>query len=85
MRYSYFWDKKKTMYAFTTTISVFINHSKNANTNILRDYEKNIETLYALKGIKKGEELTIDYVKLDYGQEISFTEHCPLFIENVNL
>lgn len=42
----------------------FINHSKKPNTKPLGKFKDNI----ALKNIRKGEEITIDYEKIDVGK-----------------
>ena len=79
VRYCYYWDEEKKYYAITTSISVYINHSSNPNTGIHRDTENLFEILFASVDIKKGEELTIDYLKLDFNEKLGFKEIESIF------
>ena len=52
---------KKGKFALNTDNARFINHSKNPNIKSLGEFNINI----AMRKIKKGEELTIDYTTID--------------------
>jgi SET domain-containing protein len=79
--YVYFWRSDKSDLAITCSISTYINHWSDPNAVVERDFERNLEYLIARKNIKKGEEITVDYVELEYGDPVDFSEAGPLFIE----
>jgi len=63
--YCYIWKdpKHKTEFdnAITLSISQFINHSFEPNIRYLYDYEINAIEFSAIREIKEGEELTVNY------------------------
>ncbi|MBY8988473.1 MAG: SET domain-containing protein-lysine N-methyltransferase [Candidatus Lokiarchaeota archaeon] len=63
--YCYIWEDPKHYPAFknaiTLSISQFINHSYTPNLKYLYDYENDAIEFSAIKTIKKGEELTVNY------------------------
>ncbi|MFX0011917.1 MAG: SET domain-containing protein-lysine N-methyltransferase [Candidatus Hermodarchaeota archaeon] len=63
--YCYIWEDPKHMPAFknaiTLSVSQFINHSYTPNLKYLYDYKKEAIEFSAIRNIKKGEELTVNY------------------------
>ena len=63
--YCYIWEDPKHKPAFknaiTLSISQFINHSYVPNLQYLYDYKNKTIEYTTLRGIKKGEELTVNY------------------------
>jgi len=63
--YCYIWQdprhKPEFENAITLSISQFINHSFEPNIKYLYDYEKKAIEFSAIRAIKKGEELTVNY------------------------
>lgn len=57
-------EYKKDKFALNTDNARFINHSKNPNTKSLGRFKNNI----AVRDIASGEEITIDYSKIDVGE-----------------
>jgi len=62
-------EYEKGKLALNTDNARFINHSKKPNTKSLGSYKDNI----AIKDIKPGEEITINYSEIDVG-ELGFEE-----------
>ena len=44
----------------------FVNHAEDGDANIGVDYDKDVESTYALRNIKKGEELTMRYDSMNW-------------------
>ena len=63
--YCYIWEDPKHKpdfkNAITLSISQFINHSYKPNIKYLYDYKEKAIEYSAIKDIKKGEELTVNY------------------------
>ena len=63
--YIFAWDDPKHngeyQCAIAMSISQFINHSYNPNVRYSYDYEKKLIKFIAIKDIKKGEELLVNY------------------------
>ena len=63
--YCYIWQdprhKPEFENAITLSISQFINHSFKPNIKYLYDYEIKVIEFIAIKDIKEGEELTVNY------------------------
>ncbi|MFW9949318.1 MAG: SET domain-containing protein-lysine N-methyltransferase [Candidatus Thorarchaeota archaeon] len=63
--YCYVWADPKHMPEFenaiTLSVSQFINHSFSPNTKYLYDYDEKAIEFTAIKDIKKGEEITMNY------------------------
>lgn len=63
--YCYIWEDPKHMPAFknaiTLSVSQFINHSYTPNLKYLYDYDNEAIEFSAIRNIKKGEELTVNY------------------------
>ena len=63
--YCYIWEDPRHKPAFknaiTLSISQFINHSYAPNVQYLYDYKNKAIEYMAIKDIKKGEELTVNY------------------------
>ena len=68
--YCYIWEDPEHMPAFrnaiTLSVSQFINHSYKPNLRYLYDYENKAIEFSAIKNIRKGEELTVNYNGLVY-------------------
>ena len=63
--YCYIWEDPKHMPAFknaiTLSVSQFINHSYTPNLKYLYDYKNEAIEFSAIRNIKMGEELTVNY------------------------
>jgi len=60
------WSEDRTKWAFCSGCAPFYNTSLNPNTNMVRDFEKNIFYIYAERDIKHGDELTHTYKSLEW-------------------
>jgi len=59
--YCYIWAEPEFENAITLSISQFINHSYEPNIKYLYDYKNKAIEFSAIKAIKEGEELTVNY------------------------
>ena len=63
--YCYIWEDPKHRPEFenaiTLSISQFLNHSYKPNVRYLYDYKRKVIEFSAIRDIKKGEELTVNY------------------------
>ena len=57
--YYFFWNKKNSALVFG--YGSLYNHSYNPNTEYVYNYKKKLMVYRAIKNIKKGEELTVNY------------------------
>ena len=58
-RFVFYWDENYDALAFGSMS--FVNHSRKPNCEIVRDENHLMQSLIAMRDIKRGEELTIDY------------------------
>ena len=70
--YLFTWSEDKTVWAFASGCATFYNTSLTPNTRIDRNYENNSFEIYAIKDIKKDEQLTHKYKSLEWRE--CFTE-----------
>ena len=64
--YLFTWSEDRTKWAFCSGCAPFYNTSLNPNTNMVRNFEKNIFSIYAERDIKHGDELTHKYKSLEW-------------------
>ena len=64
--YLFTWSEDRTIWAFCSGCATFYNTSLDPNTEMSRDFENDIFTIYAIKEIKKGDELTHTYRSLSW-------------------
>ncbi|NQW43283.1 MAG: SET domain-containing protein-lysine N-methyltransferase [Bacteroidetes bacterium] len=59
--YTFVWNTKKKSAAIILGFGSLYNHSKKANADYIKKVSEGVMIYKALKTIKKGEEITIDY------------------------
>ena len=61
--YTFEWDEEESNYKIILPLSIcqFMNHSYNPNVRYEYEYQKQIVKFVAIRGIEKGEELTVNY------------------------
>ena len=64
--YLFTWSEDRTVWAFGSGCSTFYNTSLTPNTRMDRNYENNSFEIYAIKDIKKDEQLTHKYKSLEW-------------------
>lgn len=64
--YVFTWSEDKTKWAFASGCATFYNTSLIPNTRMVRDFDKNTFSIYALKDIDINEELTHTYKSLEW-------------------
>ena len=70
--YLFTWSPDRTVWAFASGCATFYNTSLTPNTRMDRNYENNSFEIYAIKDIKKDEQLTHKYKSLEWRE--CFTE-----------
>ena len=60
------WSEDRTIWAFGSGCTTFYNTSRNPNTKMIRFYDEDRYEIYALREIKKNEELTHRYKSLEW-------------------
>ena len=64
--YLFSWSEDRNIWAFGSGCSTFYNTSRNPNTKMIRFYDEDRYEIYALREIKKNEELTHRYKSLEW-------------------
>ena len=64
--YLFTWSEDRTIWAFCSGCATFYNTSLEPNTRMDRDFENDTFVIYAIKDIKKDEELTHKYRSLSW-------------------
>ena len=64
--YLFTWSPDRTVWAFASGCATFYNTSLTPNTRMDRNYENNSFEIYAIKDIKKDEQLTHKYKSLEW-------------------
>jgi|UniRef100_A0A6C0BQJ2 hypothetical protein len=64
--YVFTWSEDRTKWAFASGCATFYNTSLTPNTKMIRDFDNNTFTIYAIKNIDVGEELTHTYKSLEW-------------------
>lgn len=64
--YVFTWSEDKTKWAFASGCATFYNTSLTPNTKMVRDFDNNTFSIYALKDIEINEELTHTYKSLEW-------------------
>lgn len=64
--YVFTWSEDKTKWAFASGCATFYNTSLTPNTKMVRDFDNNTFSIYALKDIDIDEELTHIYKSLKW-------------------
>ena len=60
------WSEDRKTWAIGSGCATFYNTSRNPNTKMIRFYDEDRYEIYALRDIKKNEELTHKYLSLDW-------------------
>ena len=64
--YVFTWSDDKTKWAFASGCATFYNTSLTPNTKMVRDFDNNMFSIYALKDIDINDELTHTYKSLEW-------------------
>lgn len=64
--YLFTWSEDRTEWAFASGCATFYNTSLSPNTKMIRDFYNNTFTIYAIRDINIGEELTHTYRSLEW-------------------